>query len=236
MEEQIGKGFRATRWLAWAAAGLLVAGAVSAGTVSSANKQTDTRIVTAAGDATGGVEVPTTAASVTAPLAPPPLPTTTVAPAPAPPTTVAKATTTTAAAAKAPAVTTAPATTPPTTTPAVRSATTVPPVTATTATTISGRFTVTIVSQFDDDVDVTINGQVFRVAANQSVGPMDLALASNGNDIVEVRVVSEPTCGEGDAGGYFTAGGRFRLSIVPGGTCGVDGSSIRAPQAKSTPA
>jgi hypothetical protein len=110
----------------------------------------------------------------------------------------------------------------------------VPPSTATTATTVFGRATVTIVSQYGYDVDVTINGQVYRVAANQSVGPMDLALASNGNDAVAVRVVSQPTCGEGDAGGYFTAGGRFRLTIVPVGTCGP--GSIPAPDARSTPA
>jgi hypothetical protein len=57
-------------------------------------------------------------------------------------------------------------------------------------------------------------------------------LAANGNDTVEVRVVSQPTCGEGDAGGYLTAGGRFRLSVVSANNCG----AIQGPTLRSTPA
>lgn len=230
-------GPHAARWLAWATAGLLTAGVVSAGALSATGTHTDQRIVTAAGDATGALAPPTPTGVPDSEIPPPqpaPGPTTTAAlppaprPAPAPttatttvPTTQPARTTTTTAPFNPPG----PPVTPPTT------ATTMP---AFTTTTITGRATVTIVSQFAYDVDVSINGQPFRVAAGQSVGPLDLAVASNGNDVVEVRVVSQPSCGSGDAGGYMTPGGRFRFTVTNGGTCGGT-PSLPAPEVLSTP-
>lgn len=223
MEDATVGGPKATRWLAWAVAAVLTAGVVSAATVASADKGGDARIVRAAGDSTGGVvDVPTTASPFVAPLQPPEIPTTTstAPPAPAPKPVVTPATNPPV---RAPVTTARPTTT---TTPAPVSATTTPA-------TVSGRATVTIVSQYALDVDVTLNGRVFRVAANGQVGPIDLALAANGKDIVEVRVVSRPTCGEGDAGGYFQPGGSYRLLVVSTpGMC----LDIAGPNMKSTPA
>lgn len=216
-------GPKATRWLAWGVTGLLAVGVVSAGTVAAGGPQGEVRIVTAAGDTTGALEAPTTVSA--APAAPAP-------PAPSAPTT-ASPSTTVAKPVAAPA-TSPPVSAPATTVPPARSTATTAPtaVTTVTPTTISGRVTVTIVSQYAYDVDVTLNDRVFRVAAGATVGPIDLALAANGNDIVEVRVVSQSTCGEGDAGGYFTAGGRYRLSIVSAGACG----AIQGPTVRSSPA
>ncbi|HEX3393681.1 MAG TPA: hypothetical protein VHS52_04060 [Acidimicrobiales bacterium] len=219
MDDGTAVGVKATRWLAWAGAGLLAAGVVFAATVATHETQADVRVVAAAGGATGAVDLPTTVAT----------PATTAPPATTPPTTASFATTvakpvvTTSPPVKAPA-----ATAPPTTLPA--RSTTTPPTTTTQPN--GARAAVTIVSQYAYDVDVTLNGRVFRVAAGATVGPIDLALAANGNDVVEVRVVSQPTCGEGDAGGYFTAGGHFRLSVIPANNCG----AIQGPTLRSTPA
>lgn len=221
-------GMRA-RGLAWAAAGLLAAGVVSAGAIATAAGGADGRIVTAAGDNAGVVDLrsPTTV-PVTAepPTAPSTTPSTAVKPASSPPTTRAAGPVTTPPQSSQPPRSTTTAPTAPTTTVPRTAATT------TTPTTVAGRATVTIVSQYAYDVDVILNGQAFRVTAGQSVGPLDIALAANGNDSVEVRVVSAPTCGEGDAGGYFTAGGRFRLTVVPLGTCG-DAPGMQAPTVRS---
>jgi hypothetical protein len=213
---------RSTRLLGWATAGLLVAGAVSAGAVGARRTGDDVRIVSAAGNSTDGVDPApssTTLAPPFMPTQPTVTPPTSVPPTTAgPPTTVPKPVITPAT---NPAVK-APATTAPTTPPQPRT-------TTTTAVTTAGRATVTIVSQYAYDVDVSLNGRVFRVAANATVGPIDLALAADGNDVVEVRVVSRPTCGQGDAGGYFTPGGSFRLTVVAAGTClDIAGPAVRS--------
>jgi hypothetical protein len=104
---------------------------------------------------------------------------------------------------------------------------------ATTTPIASGRATVTLVSQLAYDIDVTLNGRTFRVTAGQSLGPVAVDVAANGNDIVEARLVVRPTCGSGDADHYFTSGGTFRLLItpVPGMCMDLPGFSL-----KSTPA
>jgi hypothetical protein len=219
---------RTTRLLGWATAGLLVAGAVSAGTVGARRTGDDVRIVSAAGNSTGRVDPAPSSTT----LAPPFMPTqpTVVPPTTAePPTTVPKPVITPATNPPVKAPVKAPATTTPTT---AQPTTAQPPRTTTTAVTTAGRATVTIVSQYGYDVDVTLNGRVFRVAANATVGPIDLALAADGNDVVEVRVVSRPTCGEGDAGGYFVPGGTFRLTVAAAGTC----QDIAGPAIRSTAA
>jgi hypothetical protein len=195
--------------LAWATAGLLGVGLVSAGAVTSGQHSTDVRIVTAAGDNTGAVDVPTTAGSFASPPAVPP-----AAPPTAPPTTPAPAVTVPATTA-VPKPVTVPTTKAPVTTQPARTVTTAAPVATTTPSTASGRATVTLVSQLAYDIDVTLNGRAFRVTAGQSLGPVAVDVAANGNDIVEARLVVRPSCGSGDAERYFTSGGTFRLMITP---------------------
>lgn len=246
-------GSHTIRWLSWATAGLLTAGVASAGALAPSSPHQDVRIVTAAGQA-GALEPPPPASSTaTGTPAPPPVqfPAPPEAPTTAPVTPTSRPVpapkTSTTATTVAPTISAAPSVEPGRTTATTAFNPPGPPVTpppppttpttmpAFTTTTITGRATVTIVSQYAYDVDVAINGQPFRVPAGQSVGPLDLAVASNGNDSVEVRVVSIPTCGEGDAGGYMTPGGRFRFTVVTGGTCG-DAPGVRAPDVLSTPA
>jgi hypothetical protein len=209
VDEELRKGPSSTRWLAWAIAGLLVAGAVSTGTVSAADGDADRRVV-AAGGSSAGVDLPTTLAPLpTAPASPPdtqpPPPSTTTPP---PPVTTAPPTTRRPTTTQAPTTTRAPS----------------PSTTATTAASGAGRATVTVVNQFAQAVVVTLNGRVFELAPGQQVGPFEMDLVPNGNDSVGVRMVAVPTCGIGDAGGIFGGPGRYRVSIVtgPGSGCHAD--------------
>lgn len=225
MDEDLRNGVRATRWLAWATAGLLVLGVASAGAVGAHNRSEDRRIVTAAGENASGVDAPSTTEAVTVPAP------TTVAPTTSDP---APATTTTAKAAATTVATTPPTTKAPArTTTTVATAATTPstsPTSATsptTVTTISGHATVTLANEFTAAFTLTINGRAFTLQPGQQIGPVDLTLAADGNDVVELRAVSDPQCGIGDAGGYFVAGGRYRMAIVagpPGTSCAGIGS------------
>jgi hypothetical protein len=212
VDEELREPVRPARWLAWAVAGLLTAGVVSAGTVSDANDAADQRIVTAAGGRTGGVELPPVVAdpgpATTAPAPPPPT-TTTAAPEPTtttvPPTTQAPRTTTTR--------TPAPATTTPTT-----------PAPAPAGTTL------TVVNEHPFAVSVTVNGKSFQVASGQQVGPAAITRSPSGNDVVEVTLVQEPTCGTGDADRYFPAAGSYRMTITASpGLCqpGMPGPTVK---------
>ncbi len=65
MDEDGREPFRPIRLLAWVTAGLLMAGGVSAGTVSARNNDAvDERIVTAALENASGSEVPTTVVDI----------------------------------------------------------------------------------------------------------------------------------------------------------------------------
>ena len=206
-------GFKPTRWLAWAAAGLLVAGLVSIGEVS-AGTATDERIVRASGSGVDGVEVPTTLGQPAAPPEPP------VAP-PLPPTTADPTTT----------VPTPTTTAPPTTQP-TRPTTTRPAVTSTTAAARAAGAMVTIANEHTAAFKITVNGRTFELAPGQQVGPVELTPSASGNDSVEVTAVADPTCGLGDAGNYFDAGGRYRMAIVASpGRC----RAMPGPQLKVTP-
>jgi hypothetical protein len=210
MDEDVRDAPRMMRGLAWAAAGLLVAGLLSVGAVQSDNTAADERIVAAAGQGGAGVDVATTVAPPPPATAPPPATT-----APPPATTVPRPTTT-----RAPGTTT----------------TTRPPVAATTSTTAAssaGRAMVTLVNEHTYAFVITVNGRTFELAPGQQVGPVDLALYAHGNDIVEVRAVADPTCGLGDADNYFDPGGRYRMAIVAGpGMC----RDMPGPQLKVTAA
>lgn len=208
MDEGVGEGLKPARWLAWATAGLLATGVVSAATVAGGHGSDSQQIVTAAGRATGSVEVPTpppvesTTTLAGPPMTPPPTaPPTTTVPPPAP------------TARPAVSVADAPATQAPVTTTTTR-----PAVTSTTATTAPAepaRAGLTVVNQHPEALVATVNGLVFELAPGQQSSVVDMALAAHGNDVVEVHLVSDPTCGVGDADRYFPAGGRYRLTLTP---------------------
>lgn len=202
-----------TRLVAWGVAGMLVAGLVSAGVVTGRDDRSG-RVVSAAGVDADGVEVPTTEAVTTT--------TTTAFPVTVPSTT----------------------TTFPSTTTTVKRTTTVPPTTkapaptttrapATTTTVVPG-VTVTVVNQYGRAVVLTLNGRTFNLAPGQQVGPVAIPRYDHGNDIVEIKVVDEPGCGNGDADGYFAKLGSFRVAVVSG--YGVCQSGLTGPTINVTPA
>jgi hypothetical protein len=212
VDEEVREGFQPARWLAWATAGLLVAGVVSVGAVSGGERNDARQIVSAAGTGADGVETP-----------PPPPPLELVPPPPPPPTTAAPLVAPSSVVAPPPTV---PVTAPPTSQ-AVRATTTTtrpaaaPSATVTTAAPATrGKATVVVVNQHPEPVVATVNGHVVQVASGQQSAPVEMTLASHGNDTVSVALASDPTCGMGDAGPYFPAGGRYRLTVTAGqGMC-----------------
>ena len=209
MDEGLHEPVRATRLLAWLAAGLLVAGAVSAGAVSGNDDAADRRLVTAAG-AGLGVDAPTT----TAESVPPP---TTAAPAVSS-TTTALAPTTTA---------------PRPTTTAPRPTTTTTKAPATTTTKATGA-RLTVVNQHPFAVKVSVNGRTFTLAPGERSGPAATTTAAHGNDIVEVTLVQEPSCGLGDADRYFPSPGSYTMTISA--SPGLCQPGMPGPVIKVTPA
>ena len=209
MDEAKQEPVKATRLLAWLTAGLLVAGAVSAGAVRAGSEDADRRIVTAAGAGLGGVEAVTT----TTEFVPPP---TTAAV--APPTTTAPAPTTTAA---------------PPTTKAPRPTTTTTKAPATTTTKVTG-VRLTVVNQHPLPVKLSVNGRSFTLAAGEKAGPAAITMAPGGNDVVEVTLVQEPSCGTGDAGGYFPTPGDYTLTVAA--SPGLCQPGMPGPTVKVTPA
>ena len=218
MDEEVREPFWPARLLAWVTAGLLVAGGVSAGTVSARNNDAaDERIVTAAGENASGIEVPTTVTDIpsTTMLAPPP-------PLPTPTTTTA---------ASVPATTAPPTTQPP------RPTTTKAPAPATTATTVApapAGTTLTLVNEHPFAVIVTVNGKTLQVAPGQQAGPVAVSRSASGNDVVEVKLAQEPTCGTGDADRYFPAPGSYRMTISA--SPGLCQPGMPGPTVKVTPA
>jgi hypothetical protein len=207
VDDELHEPVKATRLLGWLAAGLLVAGAVSAGAVAANNDAADRRVVSAAGAGFGAVDTPTTTAEVVPP-----------------PTTAASTTT----AAPAPTTTAAPPTTK-----APRPATTTTKAPATTTTSATG-VRLTVVNQHPSAVKLTVNGRAFTLAPGQQSGPVAITMAPGGNDVVEVALVQEPSCGSGDAGGYFPKPGSYTMTVVAGqGLCQ---PGMPGPVVKVTPA
>ena len=214
MDEEIRATQSPARWLGWVTAGLLVSGLVSVGTVSDRNQAAEQRIVTAAGTGADGVDLPTTAVPTTLP----PLPT-------LPPTTALATTTTVARSTTVPPTTQAPRTT--TTTSPVRATTTTVP---TTVTTVAAGTMLKVVNEHPFAVILTVNGRVFQLAPGEQAGPVQITRYDHGNDIVEAKLVQEPTCGMGDADGYFATPGSYRMAVVASpGLCqpGMPGPNVK---------
>lgn len=216
MDDELQEPLKKTRLVAWLTAGLLAAGLLSVGVVKADNEAAERRVV-AAGQAADGVEVPPPPPDVVPDVPPPSIPPSTAA-------TVAPTTT----APPAPKPTTPPTTQPP------RTTTTKTPVPATTATTSTTRpaasATVNVVNEYSQAVNVKLNGRAFTLAPGAQSGPVTIPRFDHGNDTVEVSLVSTPTCGMGDAGGYFSNGGSYRVAIIAGtSTCqpGVAGPDLR---------
>lgn len=188
MDEDVREPVRPTRWLAWAVAGLLAVGVVSVGTVSAGNGEAaEQRIVTAAGENVSGVDVPTTTATVVQPT-----------------TTEPPSTTTTAFDVK------------PTTTQPPRTTTTRAPAPSTTTTTKAlapAGTTLTVVNEHPFAVAVTVNGKTVQVASGQQSPPTAITRSASGNDVVEVTLVQQPSCGTGDADRYFPSPGAYRMTV-----------------------
>jgi hypothetical protein len=217
IDEDVRKSANARRWLAWATAGLLMAGVLSVGTVDS-DPRTDGRIV-AAGSAADGIGLP-----VTAPVIPPDPPVTI----PVPSTALTTRSTTPAVTVRAPVTTTAPPITQPR-----RTSTTVTTPAPTTPVAAGNRATVTVANEAADAFKITVNGRVFQLAPGTSSGPVAIDLYAHGNDIIEVTAVADPMCGIGDADNYFDAGGRYRLTVASGpGMC----QTMPGPRFTVTPA
>jgi hypothetical protein len=208
VDDDLHEPVKATRLLAWLAAGLLVAGAVSAGAVG-ADNDADRRVVSAAGAGFGAVDTSTTTAAEIIP----------------PPTTAAPVASTTV---PAPTTTAAP---PTTKAPSPSTTTTKAP--ATTTTSVTG-VRLTVVNQHPSAVKLTVNGRAFTLAPGQQSGPVAITMAPGGNDVVEVALVQEPSCGSGDAGGYFPKPGSYTMTVVAGqGLCQ---PGMPGPVVKVTPA
>lgn len=211
MDDGLHEPVKKTRLLAWATAALLVMGVAATGVVGAGNDGADRRIVRAAGSAEGLVP-PTTLAEVV----PPP------ATAVAPPTTVPV---------PKPRPTAPPTTQPPRTT-TTKPLVTTPP---TTAAPVAGGVTVNVVNQHPLAVAIEVNGSTFTLAPGQQSGPVAIQRYPHGNDIVEVSLVQEPTCGMGDAGGYFTTpSSSYTLTVVA--SKGLCQAGMPSPEVKSTPA
>ena len=212
----------AARWLAWATAVLLVFGVVSAGVVDVRDGDFGADVVSAGAGAARSVEVPSPSTTTTVISLPP---VTSAPPAIARSTTVPKA----AAAVLAAIGSTPPPTAqpPPATTPTTRApvtptaAPTTTSIVATPSTTVPGRAAVTLANEHANAFVVRVDGRDFELDPGEEVGPVDVALPADGDDVVEVRAVADPTCVLTETRDLFQPGGRHRLAIVATeGMCG----------------
>jgi hypothetical protein len=88
----------------------------------------------------------------------------------------------------------------------------------------------TVVNQHPSAVKLTVNGRTFTLGPGERAGPVAITMAANGNDIVEVALVQEPSCGSGDADSYFPKPGSYTMTVVAGpGLCqpGMPGPSVK---------
>ena len=131
--------------------------------------------------------------------------------------TTEEATTTT----EAPTTTAAPVTVPPTT---AAPTTARPTTTATTFPASAAR--VTFTNDYPATVIATINGVTQELKPGETKGPFAVTPAANNNDVVEVKVKDDPTCGLGDADDKLDAGKayRFRIVTAPTSGCGEKGA------------
>lgn len=221
MGEEMRETPSAARWLAWAAAVLLVFGVVSAGVVDVQDGDFDADVVSAAGGAARTVEAPASTTTTVTSLPP----VTSAPPAVARSTTVPRA----AAAVLAAIGSTPPPTAqpPPATTTTTRApvtpttVTTTTSIPATTSTTAPGRAAVTLANEHPNAFVVRLDGRDFELDPGEELGPVDVALSADGDDVVEVRAVADPTCVLTDTRDLFQPGGRHRLAIVANeGMCG----------------
>jgi hypothetical protein len=121
---------------------------------------------------------------------------------------------------------------PPTTT-APRPTTTTTKAPATTTTKPAG-VRLTVVNQHPSAVKVTVNGRTFTLAPGEAAGPVSVTTPAHGNDVVEVALVQEPSCGTGDADRYFPKPGGYTMTVVAGpGLCQ---PGMPGPMVKVTPA
>lgn len=215
----------AEKWSRWglrlgmaAVPALAVAGVASAAVLSGDEPTAKDAVVVAAGTDVAGPPLTETTLGAFAVA-----PSTTSAPSPpapvsppstSPPTTAPSTT----AVAKAAATTTAPATAPPS--PSGARATTA---------------TLALINQFSGAVRLEINGTAYNLAAGQEMNGVNIVPAASGNDAIAVTWVDVPTCGVGDAMGYFAAGKSYVLTVFTGlGACTPNG--IKGPDFKVTPA
>jgi hypothetical protein len=73
---------------------------------------------------------------------------------------------------------------------------------------------VTLVNSFPDTVRITVGGHSYDLVSGQQFGPVAVVPAANGNDVLSVAIVAQPTCGMGDAGHYFDPAKSYRLTIT----------------------
>ena len=119
------------------------------------------------------------------------------------------------------------------TTTAPRPTTTTTKAPATTTTKAAG-VRLTVVNQHPFAVKVTVNGRTVTLAPGEKSGPAATTTAAHGNDIVEVTLVQEPSCGTGDAGSYFPKPGNYTLTISA--SPGLCQPGMPGPVIKVTPA
>lgn len=205
--DQAGPDRHSKRWLAWAAACLVLMGVVAAGVLVADRDRPGRAVVSAAGGQSGNVDV-TSTVTVTLPVE------TSV-----PPNTVATTTTLPRAAvdvlnAIAGSTTTTRQLPTTTTTRPPAAPTTVPvPTTApTTSTTVPAPYTATLVNEHTLAVVVNVNGRDFPLAPAQTVD-VELPMSLRG-DLVQVRLAQDNKCGVSDSGLIFKPGAAFRVAVI----------------------
>jgi hypothetical protein len=218
--EDLGEPPTTAYWLAWATAFLLIIAVVAAGVMNLSGDGSEDGFVSAAGQTSGTVDVPTTS-TTTLPPAPPPQTPTTSRPSTPTSTTVPKAAsavlraigTTAPPTTRAPVTTstTAPAPTPTTAPPAPTSSTT-------TSTTLPPKATVTVVNEYTRAFEITVNKQTVTLDPG-TPRTLQVDVPPNVTDEIKGHALGEPPCEVGGVGDLFQAGGRYRVAIVPDGTC-----------------
>jgi hypothetical protein len=202
------------RWLAFAAACLLVVALVSAGVIGWGDGSSSDAVVSAAGAPASTVGAPST---VTVP------PPSTVPPAAAAPSSTIRTTTTLPRAASEvlrAIGTTAPPTTrpaPTTTTPAPVTTVTTRPPTTTTSSTLPRQATISATSVHDSPFVVTVNtGLTFNLAKGETKGPEQVTLPVTGDDVIEVRAAGDASCIVQGQADYFQPGGKYLITVCAG--------------------
>ena len=72
---------------------------------------------------------------------------------------------------------------------------------------------VTIVNNFDGQVQVDVNGFRARLEPGQRLGPINIKPDPHGNDGISVGSVQHPGCGAGGSSKYFDADRSFTITI-----------------------